>query len=262
VCCGVYAAVTGPIWKEYPSRIAAIPQQVSGLERDDSDLMLDRGGRGRPHPHRAGHRRWVRRAFVGPKAKDRNVYAFGGTLLVCDPADALCKAIHPAIVHGDYSLGMGIEPFHVAASGGTKVPLPVGGAGLIKAGVAQTGNAMAVFELTIPAMQGPGLHIHTHDDELWYVLEGEFRVKAGGKMFAVSSGELVFGPRGLPHAFQNVTDAPGRLLVITTPSGLEGFFEDFARRPAGSVDAEGLTEIGHAYGVDFVGPPLSISDPL
>lgn len=104
--------------------------------------------------------------------------------------------------------------------------------------------------------------IHTRDDELWYALQGEFRFKAGGRMFAAASGDLVFGPRGKPHASQNVTNAPGRLLVITTPAGLEGFFEDFSKSALGSVDAQALADIGHACGVNFVGQPLSISDPL
>lgn len=157
---------------------------------------------------------------------------------------------------------MGAEPFHVAALGGTKVWLPIDGSGLIKAGMAQTDNAMTVVELAVGAKQGPGLHIHSRDDELWYVLEGEFRFKAGARMFTATTGDLVFGPRGLPHTFQNVMDTPGRLLIVTAPAGLEGFFEDFSNRPAGSVDAQGLADIGHAHGLDFVGPPLSISDPL
>jgi len=155
-----------------------------------------------------------------------------------------------------------VEPFHVAAAGGTPVRLPIDGSGLVKAGSAQTGSAMTVIELTVGAKQGPGLHVHSSDDELWFVLDGEFRFKAGGQLFTAARGDLVFGPRGKAHTFQNVADVSGRLLIVTTPAGLEGFFEDFSVRPQGSVDAQALTDIGHAYGVDFVGPPLSISDPL
>jgi hypothetical protein len=46
---------------------------------------------------------------------------------------------------------------------------------------------------------------------------------------------MAFGPRGTPHCFQNIGDNPGRLLVITTPSGLERFFEQFAALLPGPV---------------------------
>jgi hypothetical protein len=57
-------------------------------------------------------------------------------------------------------------------------------------------------------------------------------------------------------------DAPGRLLVITTPSGLERFFEQFAALLPGPVDSETLLAVGHANWVEFVGPPVGVSDPL
>jgi quercetin dioxygenase-like cupin family protein len=49
---------------------------------------------------------------------------------------------------------------------------------------------------------------------------------------------LAFGPRDIPHAFQNVGDSPGRLLVVTTPSGLERFFEQFNDLLPGPVEPE------------------------
>ena len=41
-------------------------------------------------------------------------------------------------------------------------------------------------------------------------------------MLRASTGGMAFGPRGTPHAFQNIGDESGRLLIVTTPSGLEG----------------------------------------
>jgi mannose-6-phosphate isomerase-like protein (cupin superfamily) len=73
--------------------------------------------------------------------------------------------------------------------------------------------------------KGPPLHTHSREDEVWYVLAGEYRFKAGDAMFRLSEGGMAFGPRGTPHCFQNISDAPGRLLVFTTPSGVERYFE-------------------------------------
>jgi hypothetical protein len=77
-----------------------------------------------------------------------------------------------------------------------------------------------------------------------------------------STGGLAFGPRGTPHCFQNIGDTPGRLLVVTTPSGLERFFEQFAALLPGPADPEKLAAVGHANWVEFVGPPVAVSDPL
>jgi hypothetical protein len=52
------------------------------------------------------------------------------------------------------------------------------------------------------------------------------------------------------------------LLVITTPSGLERFFEQFAELLPGPVDQDRLADVGHADRIELVGPPLAVSDPI
>ncbi|NUR73001.1 MAG: cupin domain-containing protein [Hamadaea sp.] len=151
--------------------------------------------------------------------------------------------------------------FAMAAGDGETLPNPIGGQVTIKAGTSQTGGSMTVLELLVPPAAGPGLHNHQRDDELWFVLAGEFRFKAGDKMLYASTGGFAFGPRGLPHAFQNVGSAPGRLMIVTTPSGIENFFTAYAAS-SGVVDADVLAELGRANGIDFVGPPIGVSDPL
>ena len=118
------------------------------------------------------------------------------------------------------------------------------------------------MELVIGPKKGPALHTHLREDELWYVLDGDFRFKAGGAMLRVSTGGMAFGPRGTPHAFQNIGETPGRLLVITTPSGVERFFEEFAALLPGPAGPEALTAVGRANWVEFTGPPVGVSDPL
>lgn len=121
---------------------------------------------------------------------------------------------------------------------------------------------MTVLEFVISPKSGPALHTHVREDEVWYVLEGDFRFKAGDAMSWVSGGGMAFGPRCTPHNFQNVGDAPGRLLVITAPSGVERLFEEYNQLLPGPVDPEMLSAIGHANWVEFVGLPLGLSDPL
>jgi mannose-6-phosphate isomerase-like protein (cupin superfamily) len=79
----------------------------------------------------------------------------------------------------------------------------------IKAATGQTNGSLTVLELLIGPKQGPALHTHLREDELWYVIDGDFRFKAGGAMLRTSTGGMAFGPRGTPHAFQNIGDTPG-----------------------------------------------------
>jgi mannose-6-phosphate isomerase-like protein (cupin superfamily) len=155
-----------------------------------------------------------------------------------------------------------VEPFAVLPGEGTPLPIPFGGSVTIKAQTMNTNGSLTVLEFVHPPKAGPALHLHFREDEVWYVLEGDFRFKAGDAMFWVSEGGMAFGPRGTPHNFQNVGDAPGRLLVITAPSGAERLFEEYNNLLPGPVDAEMLSTLGRANWVDFVGPPLRTSDPL
>jgi mannose-6-phosphate isomerase-like protein (cupin superfamily) len=154
-----------------------------------------------------------------------------------------------------------VQPFARQPGEGRSLGAPTGGSVHIKADAAGTNGSMSVMEITLPAGQGPGLHTHSREDEVWYVLEGVFRFKAGDQLFQVSAGGMAFGPRGTPHAFQNTGEAEGRLLVITAPAGLEQFFEHFAARPSGAPVPEALAPAGRAPGVVFVGPPLGVSSP-
>ena len=113
----------------------------------------------------------------------------------------------------------------------------------------------------VPAYDGPAAHTHLREDEVWYVIDGAFRFKAGDEMLRATTGGMAFGPCGMLHAFQNVGDTVGRLLIITSPSGLERFFEQAAEM-SHPVDPEELAAIGRANWVEFSGPPLAVSDPL
>jgi mannose-6-phosphate isomerase-like protein (cupin superfamily) len=155
-----------------------------------------------------------------------------------------------------------VSPFAIQAGEGRVVETPTGDTVTVKADTRTTNGSLTVLEFVIGPKQGPALHTHLRDDELWYVIEGEFRFKTGDAILQASTGGMAFGPRGTPHCFQNIGDTPGRLLVITTPSGLERFFEQFAEMLPGPGVPEKLAAVGRANWIEFVGPPVGVSDPL
>lgn len=154
-----------------------------------------------------------------------------------------------------------LAPCAVDPAGGRPFGLPTRGRGTVKLGNPHSGGTLSAFELTMESGEGPGLHVHSREHELWYVLEGEFRFLLGDALVHQPTGGLAFGPRGTPHTFQNVGAGRGRLLVITAPSGLEEFFLEYDRQATGPYDAAALEAAARTGGLHFVGPPLAVSMP-
>ncbi len=75
-----------------------------------------------------------------------------------------------------------------------------------------------------PRTLGAPRHTHANEDEISYVLEGEIGFQLGEKVQFAGPGDIVFKPRGIPHAFWNAGDAMARLLETITPAGFEGYF--------------------------------------
>lgn len=87
-----------------------------------------------------------------------------------------------------------------------------------------TGGTLAFFEATVPAQGGPPPHIHSGEDEFYYLLDGSFEIQDGDRTFIAEPRSFVFLPRGHLHAFRNVSATPARMLIGITPAGFERFF--------------------------------------
>lgn len=126
-----------------------------------------------------------------------------------------------------------------------------------------TGGAIGVVEGRFPGGFGPPLHVHHHEDEAFYVLEGAIRFRQGDREFVAGPGTWVWGPREVPHAFK-VEPGGARALVVTTPGGFERMFEvggtpvgDSAEPPVSEgYDPEAARALSEEFGFDVVGPQL------
>ena len=94
------------------------------------------------------------------------------------------------------------------------------------------------------------------------MLEGSLRFKLGADIRSAPAGSFVFVPPGTPHCFQNIGDVPARILVLFSPAGMESFFDRFAELPPGPVDPGVFAALGRDVGMDVLGAPLAVSDPL
>ncbi|HLY41881.1 MAG TPA: cupin domain-containing protein [Terracidiphilus sp.] len=64
------------------------------------------------------------------------------------------------------------------------------------------------------------LHMHHHDDEAWYVLEGSLCVRVGEEEVEVPAGAGILVPRGIAHTYRNSGPGPTRYLLFMTPTVL------------------------------------------
>lgn len=88
---------------------------------------------------------------------------------------------------------------------------------------ADTGGQFWLAEQTSAKGYASAPHRHTHEDELFVVLDGELRVQVGDATHEAPTGTTVFAPRGLAHSF-SVDSSLARFLILTTPAGFEQWF--------------------------------------
>ena len=116
-----------------------------------------------------------------------------------------------------------------------------------------TGGEYSVLLTETPPQGGPPLHVHSQEDELFYVVEGQYEFRCEAQTILARTGDLVRLPRGLPHAFKNVGTAPGLTLNTITPGGFEAFFIEVAEAgQQGRPSRSRLKAIAEKYGVTFV----------
>src|SRR5206468_12406992 len=82
-------------------------------------------------------------------------------------------------------------------------------------------NALFQFEAVVPKGGGPPPHVHTREDETFYVVSGSLEILLGDKTYQAKKGDFVYIPRGTVHRFKNVGDDAAVQLVTFVPSGVE-----------------------------------------
>jgi quercetin dioxygenase-like cupin family protein len=133
----------------------------------------------------------------------------------------------------------------------------------VKASAETTGGAVAVIEHLAPRGSGSPLHVHTREDEWFYVIEGEVTFWIDGKTIVAPAGSFVYGPKGIPHTFI-VSSEQARFLLVTEPAGFEQFMRA-AGEPAARLeipppateppDVAALTAAAAEFGIEITGPP-------
>jgi mannose-6-phosphate isomerase-like protein (cupin superfamily) len=133
----------------------------------------------------------------------------------------------------------------------------------IKVSGADNGGAIAVLEVSTVVDSGAPLHIHHVENEWFYVLEGEYDIQVGDRLFNLKRGASVYAPRLIPHSWHDVGEAPGRMLVVAQPAGgMEAFAKDLFRLAGtGAPDPSAMKALFEKHNMEIVGPPLPKKRP-
>lgn len=127
----------------------------------------------------------------------------------------------------------------------------------------ETGGAYSLFVFEVPTGRGPPPHIHSREDESFYVMSGEVDFTINGKKTRARAGDVIFGPRDIPHSFTGASEVPARMICLASPGGFEKFFgaagaivTDKSSPPAPPTDdaVRRLLDVAPLYGLTMLPP--------
>ena len=122
-----------------------------------------------------------------------------------------------------------------------------------------TGGAFDYFVVEVAPHGGPPLHVHHRQEETIHVLTGSYKIQIGDETLRLGEGGFAYLPSGVPHAFLNLTDEPGEVVVVYTPGGGHRFYEELGPLTRnGSPDRTAVAAVFEKYGMTLLGPPLSL----
>jgi quercetin dioxygenase-like cupin family protein len=114
---------------------------------------------------------------------------------------------------------------------------------------AQTGGVVSAVEVQLAPRRLALPHQHEREDELCLVVDGQVGWRVGDRELRAGPGSATFLPRGVPHAYWNPGSSSARLVLVSVPGGVEGFFQDLV---AGSMEAERTAAVAARYGLVLV----------
>lgn len=124
----------------------------------------------------------------------------------------------------------------------------------------ETNGKYALFEAIVPPGGGPPPHVHSREEEGFYVLEGEITFLIGDQHLQASAGTFAHVSIGTLHSFKNDSARPARMLISVAPAGLEKMFLEVGQPvPVGAQTAppptpeeiDRLLKVAPNYGIDI-----------
>ena len=119
----------------------------------------------------------------------------------------------------------------------------------VKISAEDTYGQFSFVETNNEAGAGVPPHYHKNEDELFYVVEGEVEFMVHGKTFIANSGDTIFAPRNIPHAYTFKTQT--KMLTAAISGGFERMFREVHEMEDQS-NIEEVVSIFNKHGVYLV----------
>jgi quercetin dioxygenase-like cupin family protein len=151
---------------------------------------------------------------------------------------------------------MSVEAILIQAGEGKTVSLR-GTQVAYKAEGERPGGGPTFLEFTAAPGFNTGDHIHSRIEEIFYIVEGEFEIRAGDRMLRAKPGDFILIPPGVPHGFGNSAGGPAKMVLLISPAGVhERYFEELAALLAqpGVPDIQAIAELRQRYDTQQVSP--------
>src|SRR5882762_4303558 len=76
-----------------------------------------------------------------------------------------------------------------------------------------TNGKYAMWEAIVSPGGGPPPHVHSREEESFYILEGDITLSIGDERIVASAGMFANMPIGRQHSFKNETDRLAKMLI-------------------------------------------------
>jgi mannose-6-phosphate isomerase-like protein (cupin superfamily) len=122
-----------------------------------------------------------------------------------------------------------------------------------------TDGKYAFWEAIVPPGGGPPPHVHSREEEGFYILEGEITFTIGEKRIVATARMFANMPVGTPHSFKNESGKSARMLISVAPAGLEQMFFEVGQPvapgaktapPPSKEDIEKFLAVAPRYGIE------------
>jgi len=123
-----------------------------------------------------------------------------------------------------------------------------------------TNGKYALWEALVPPGGGPPPHVHSREEEGFFILEGEITFTINGERVAAKAGMFTNMPVGTPHSFKNESGKPAKMLISVAPAGLEKMFFEVGvplaegattALPPTNAEIERLLAVAPGYGIEI-----------
>ena len=123
-----------------------------------------------------------------------------------------------------------------------------------------TNGKYAIWEAIVPPGGGPPPHVHSREEEGFYILEGEITFQIGDERVVAKAGMFANMPVGTPHSFKNESDRSAKMLISVAPAGLEKMFFEVGvpvargattALPPTKEEIEKLLAVAPRYGIEI-----------